>query len=75
MMTFEYDAELAMEAAREDGYDDCFIDGEIKGEAKGEGRLSQLMSLLLKNGKTDEATAAAGDAKIRQMLYEKYGIV
>ena len=78
MMTFEYDAELAMAAAREDGYDDGFADGEAKGEARGEargeGRLSRLMSLLLKSGKTDEATAAAGDDEIRQKLYKKYGI-
>ena len=74
MMTFEYDAELAMAAAREDGYDDGFADGEAKGEARGEGRLSRLMSLLLKSGKTDEATAAAGDDETRQKLYKKYGI-
>lgn len=74
MITFEYDADLAMAAAREDGFAAGEAKGEAKGEARGEGRLSRLMSFLLKNGKSDEAMAATENAQLRQELYRKYGI-
>lgn len=45
-----------------------------KGIKKGEGRLAQLMSILLKNGKTEEAVAASESEQLREELYKKYGI-
>ena len=82
MFTFEYDAELAKAAARDDGYEEGLAEGETRGEARGEARgraegesrLSRLMSLLLRSGKNDEATAAVENAEMRKKLYEKYGI-
>ena len=86
MFTFEYDAELAKAAARDDGYEEGLAVGEARGEARGraegeawgraegESRLSRLMSLLLRSGKNDEATAAVENAETRKKLYEKYGI-
>ena len=48
---------------------------ELKvGRAEGESRLSRLISLLLKSGKTDEAMAAMESEEIRKQLYAKYGI-
>ena len=44
------------------------------GRAEGESRLSRLISLLLKSGKTDEAMAATESEEIRKQLYTKYGI-
>ena len=48
--------------------------GRAKGRAEGESRLSRLISLLLKSGKTDEAMAATESEEIRKQLYAKYGI-
>ena len=48
--------------------------GRAKGRAEGESRLSRLISLLLKSGKTDEAMAAMESEEIRKQLYAKYGI-
>ena len=66
MITFEYDEKLAMEAARNDGYD--------AGRAEGESKLSRLISILLKAGKTDDIAAATENADTRMKLYAKYGI-
>lgn len=45
-----------------------------EGRNEGENKLARLMSILLRNGKTDEAALAAEDAKKRQDLYRQYGI-
>ena len=49
-------------------------EGRAEGRAEGESRLSRLMTLLLENGKADEALAASKDADIRNELYARYGI-
>ena len=49
-------------------------EAKAEGRKEGEGRLALLMSLLLKNGKTAEATAASESEKLREELYKKYGI-
>ena len=49
-------------------------EGIAEGIAKGEGRLSRLISLLVKSGKTDEIVAATENEEIRKELYAKYGI-
>lgn len=49
-------------------------EAEAKGRKEGEGRLARLMSLLLKSGKTEEATAASESEQLREELYKKYGI-
>ncbi len=48
--------------------------GKREGRKEGESRLARLMSLLLKNGKTEEATAASESEQLREELYKKYGI-
>lgn len=48
--------------------------GRAEGRVEGEGRLSPLMSLLLKGGKTKEAAAAAEDSEVRKRLSKEYGI-
>ena len=42
--------------------------------AEGENRLSRLISLLLKAGKTEEAIAATESEDARNELYTRYGI-
>ena len=54
--------------------EDAWKEGHAAGETKGESRLSRLISLLLKSGKTDEAMAATESEEIRKQLYAKYGI-
>lgn len=48
---------------------------EARGEARGEAILGELISVLLEEGKTEEAKKAASDEKTRKRLYKKYGIV
>lgn len=61
-MTFQMRIDEEREEARAEG---C---------AEGEDRLSRLISLLLKNGKTDEIAAATESTELRNQLYAKYGI-
>ncbi len=70
MISFEYDPELAKEAARLDGLDE----GRSEGLAEGEGRMSKLIAVLLKNGKMDDLSAITENVELRQKLYAKYGI-
>ena len=49
-------------------------EGMKAGKAEGENRLSRLISLLLKGGKTDEIAAATESEDARNELYAKYGI-
>ena len=61
-MTFQMRLDEERDEAREEG------------RAEGESRLSRLISLLLKSGKTDEAMAATESEEIRKQLYAKYGL-
>ncbi|MBQ7479314.1 MAG: Rpn family recombination-promoting nuclease/putative transposase [Selenomonadaceae bacterium] len=74
MYNLRWNERAAREAAMEDGRLMGLAEGETKGEAKGESRLSHLIALLLKNGKSDEIAAAVENADVRQSLYAKYGI-
>ena len=65
-MTFQMRIDEERDEAREEG--------RKEGRKEGENSLSRLMSILLKNGKTDEAMAATESEEIRKQLYEKYGI-
>ena len=46
-----------------------------EGRKEGENQLGQLMSLLLKQGKVEEAGKAALDPEYRNQLYEEYMIL
>ncbi len=74
MISFEYDPELAKEAARLDGLDEGRSEGLAEGLAEGEGRMSKLITVLLKNRKMDDLSAITENVELRQKLYAKYGI-
>ncbi|MBR3458127.1 MAG: hypothetical protein IKH16_08245 [Selenomonadaceae bacterium] len=71
----ELHSEKIFKKGRRSGLIDGRTKGRAEGRTEGEGRLSRLMSLLLKSGKTEEAIAATESEEIRKELYEKYGIV
>ena len=48
--------------------------GRKVGREEGEGKLGRLMDILLRDGKTKEAQAAATNSDRRQQLYIQYGI-
>lgn len=60
------DYNSGMRSAREQGM--------AQGMAQGANQLGHLMTLLLKDGKIEEATKAAEDEDTRQRLYREYGI-
>ena len=46
-----------------------------EGRTEGENRLSQLMSILLKTGQIEKATAVTESKELRKQLYKQYNIV
>ena len=49
-------------------------DGEKCGEKRGESRVTRLMSLLLEDGKIEDAREATKSEEFRKKLFLKYGI-
>ena len=75
MLLTEYNEVEQMEQFREDGKVEGRIEGRKEGRIEGENQLGQLMSLLLKQGKVEEAGKAASDPEYRNQLYEEYMIL
>ena len=67
---FEYDEEKHRKHEREIGRKQ----GLEQGLELGENRMGRLMSILINEGKSEEATLAAEDAEKRKEYYEKYRI-
>ena len=49
-------------------------DGEKRGEKRGESRVTRLMSLLLEDGKIEDAREATKSEEFRKKLFLQYGI-
>ena len=49
-------------------------DGEKRGEKHGESRVTRLMSLLLEDGKIEDAREATKSEEFRKKLFLQYGI-
>lgn len=60
--------------AIEDMIKDGKMEGEKIGEKKGEEKLGQLISHLLRDGRTADAGKAAESVRVRRRLYKEYGI-
>lgn len=55
-------------------FDEMVKDGERRGVKHGEERLGNLMERLLQSGRLEEALNASRNVKVRQKLYQEYGI-
>jgi len=64
------DYRSGLQAAAEDGEKR----GEKRGEKHGESRVTRLMSLLLEDGKIEDAREATKSEEFRKKLFLKYGI-
>ncbi len=69
-----YDAH--MKRVRDERARDQYVrmEGEAKGIAKGEEQMSKLITLLLSEGRKEDALLAAKDTDVRNRLYKEYGI-
>ena len=56
------------------GMQAAMLEGEKRGEKRGESRVTRLMSLLLEDGKVEEAREASKSEELRKKLFLKYGI-
>ena len=66
--------EEVLNEGRDEGRDEGRKEGRREGRREGESKLARLISILLRNGKTDDVALAAEDAAKRQELYRQYGI-
>ena len=75
---FEYDEEKhrkhEREIGRKQGLEQGLELGKKQGLELGENRMGRLMSILINEGKSEEATLVAEDAEKRKEYYEKYQI-
>ena len=65
-MLSEYNEQEVREVIADDAYQ--------RGHEQGERRLAKLISLLLRDGKTDEIAKVAEDETLREQYYQHYGI-
>ena len=73
-MLSEYNEQEVREVIADDAYQRGHEQREIKGNKQGERRLAKLISLLLRDGKTDEVGKVAEDEALREQYYQRYGI-
>lgn len=71
MCITEYNETETMQLFREEGR----REGRREGLAEAEARFGRLMSLLLAEGRTEDAQKASVDSHFRTQLYRKYGIL
>lgn len=63
------------EEGLEEGRKEGRREGRKEGQEEGETRLGKLISILLAQGKFEDARLVSTDTEARAMLYQKYGIV
>ncbi len=61
-------------AAMSEIWEEVLQEGRVEGRAEGETKLGRLINILLQNGKTQDAQAAATDEIRRKQLYLEYNI-
>ena len=71
MLLTEYNEAETMELFKEDGRKE----GIKEGIKEGEGLLAKLMTMLLEEGRVNEAQKAASDGTFRNELYKKYKLI
>lgn len=67
--------EEGLEEGRKEGRREGREEGRKEGQEEGETRLGKLISILLAQGKFEDARLVSTDTEARAMLYQKYGIV
>ncbi len=68
----EYGREIGEEIGEKRGREIGEKYGRKMGEKTGENRLGQLVTVLMNEGKMEEAALVASDAEVRKEYYKKY---
>lgn len=69
---FEYDEEEHMRQEREESRQEGFEEGEKCGEERGEMRMAELITVLNRQGRTEDIVKMAADSEYRKKLLEEF---
>ena len=71
MSIFEYDEEEHMRQEREESRQEGFEEGEKCGEERGEMRMAELITVLNRQGRTEDIVKMAADSEYRKKLLDR----